>query len=178
MHQTVTTPAPTITPQMAKKRRSRRKRYIIFGSIGLLVLWIIVSIILSKREKPIPVTTEKAVRKTILQTVSATGKVQPETEVKISPEVAGEIIELPVEDGMGVKKGNLLVKIKPDSYKALLEQQEAAISTAKATNLQLKATLVKCEQDLKRADDMFAKKTISVQEYNTAQAAYDVAKNT
>src|SRR5947208_15629930 len=78
--------------------------------------------------------TEKAIRRTILQTVSATGKIQPETEVKISPEVAGEIIELPVQDGMQVKKGDLLVKIKPDSYKALLEQQEAAISAAKATN--------------------------------------------
>jgi HlyD family secretion protein len=134
--------------------------------------------LLSKREKPIPVTTEKAVRKTILQTVSATGKVQPETEVKISPEVAGEIIELPVADGMGIKKGDLLVKIKPDSYKALLEQQEAAISAAKATNLQQKATMLKTEQDLKRAEDMYAKKTISIQEYNNAQAASDVAKNT
>jgi HlyD family secretion protein len=176
MHQTLTT--PEIEPKTAKKQRARRKRQIIIGISGFFVLWLIVSIMLSKREKPIPVTTEKAVRKTILQTVSATGKVQPETEVKISPEVAGEIIELPVADGMAIKKGDLLVKIKPDSYKALLEQQEAAISTAKATNLQLKATLVKCEQDLKRADDMFAKKTISVQEYNTAQAAYDVAKNT
>jgi HlyD family secretion protein len=70
------------------------------------------------------------------------------------------------------------VKIKPDSYKALLEQQEAAISSAKATNLQQKATMMKTEQDLKRADDMFNKKTISIQEYNAAQAAYDVAKNT
>src|SRR6202030_1048916 len=141
MHQALAT--PTVPPQVAKKRRARRKRYIIFGSIGLLVLWIVVSIILSKREKPIPVTTEKAVRKTILQTVSATGKVQPETEVKISPEVAGEIIELPVEDGMNLKKNDLLVKIKPDSYKALLEQQEAGISSAKATNLQQKATMLK-----------------------------------
>jgi HlyD family secretion protein len=176
MHQTVTTPA--VAPQVAKKRRSRRKRYIIFGSIGLILLCIVVSIIWSKRQKPIPVTTEKALRRTILQTVSATGKVQPETEVKISPEVAGEIIELPVEDGMSIKKGDLLVKIKPDSYKALLEQQEAAISSAKATNLQQKATMMKTEQDLKRADDMFNKKTISIQEYNAAQAAYDVAKNT
>src|SRR5437867_6537224 len=79
---------------------------------------------------------------------------------------------------MPVKKGDLLVRIKPDSYKALLEQQEAAISSAKATNLQQKATMMKTEQDLKRADDMFAKKTISIQEYNAAQAAYDVAKNT
>ena len=176
MHQTLATPAAA--PFTPKQRRSRRRRYIIFGSIGLLLLCIIVSVIWSKREKPIPVTTEKAVRKTILQTVSATGKAQPEIEVKISPEVAGEIIELPVEDGMPIKKGDLLVKIKPDSYKALLEQQEAAISAAKATNLQLKATRLKTEQDLKRADDMYAKKTISIQEYNAAQAAADVAKNT
>ena len=176
MHQAVT--APETAPKVARKRRSTRKRQIIVGAVGFLVLWLIVSILLSKREKPIPVTTEKAVRKTILQTVSATGKVQPETEVKISPEVAGEIIELPVADGMGIKKGDLLVKIKPDSYKALLEQQEAAISAAKATNLQQKATMLKTEQDLKRAEDMYAKKTISIQEYNNAQAASDVAKNT
>ena len=172
MHQVATSPSPL------KKRRSRRKRYIILGSIGLIVLWIIVSTILGKREKPIPVTTEKAVRKTILQTVSATGKVQPEVEVKISPEVAGEIIELPVEDGMPVKKGDLLVKIKPDSYKAQLEQQEAAISSAKAVNLQQKATLAKTESDLKRAQDLFAKKMISESEFSVAQTARDVAKST
>src|SRR3954452_538554 len=172
MHQAIATPAPAgVAP---KKRRSRRRRNIIIGVVGLLVAWIVISMILSKREKPIPVITEKAVRRTILQTVSATGKVQPETEVKISPEVAGEITELPVADGMPVKKGDLLVKIKPDSYKALLEQQEAAISAAKATNLQQKATMVKAAQDLKRAEDMYAKKTISIQEYNAAQAAADV----
>jgi HlyD family secretion protein len=176
MHQTLTT--PEASPQAARKQRARRRRQIIWAVAGFLVLWLIVSIALSKREKPIPVTTEKAVRKTILQVVSATGKVQPEIEVKISPEVAGEIIELPVEDGMNLKKGDLLVKIKPDSYKALLEQQEAAISSAKATNLQQKATMLKTQQDLKRAEDMFAKKTISIQEYNAAQAAADVAKNT
>lgn len=176
MHQALAT--PETVPKVERKRRSTRKRQIIIGVVGFFVLWLIVSILLSKREKPIPVTTEKAVRKTILQTVSATGKVQPETEVKISPEVAGEIIDLPVADGMGIKKGDLLVRIKPDSYKALLEQQEAAISSAKATNLQQKATMLKCEQDLKRAEDMYAKKTISIQEYNNAQAASDVAKNT
>src|SRR3954451_16539040 len=175
MHQALATPAGT-TPT-PRKRRSRTRRYIIIGA-SLLVLWIIVSTILGKREKPIPVTTEKATRRTIVQTVSATGKIQPETEVKISPEVAGEIIDLPVVDGMAVKKGDLLVKVRPDSYKALVEQQEAAISAARATNLQQKAMMVKTEQDLKRADDMYAKKTISIQEYNAAQAASDVAKNT
>src|SRR5256886_14863789 len=172
MHQAAT------PPTVHRKRKSRRRRYILLGSGGLILLLILSSVISGKREKPVEITTEKATRKTIVQTVTATGKVQPETEVKISPEVAGEIIELPVEDGQGVKKGDLLLRIKPDSYKALLEQQEAAISAAKATNLQQKATMVRTEQDLKRADEMFAKKAISIQEYNAAQAGADVAKNT
>src|SRR6267142_1370133 len=187
MHQQVTSPpaaktteavAPAPAAAAPRRRKSRRGRYILIGIGALILLSIVGAVIASKREKPIPVTTEKAAKRTILQLVSATGKVQPETEVKISPEVAGEIIELPVIDGAQVKKGDLLVKVRPDSYKALLEQQEAAISSAKATNLQQKATMMKTEQDLKRADDMYSKKTISIQEYNTAQAAYDVAKNT
>src|SRR5881275_443355 len=169
------TPTPTGSP---RRRKSRRRRYILIGIGALILLSIVGAVIASKREKPIPVTTEKAAKGKIMQLVSATGKVQPETEVKISPEVAGEIIELPVIDGAQVKKGDLLVKVRPDSYKALLEQQEAAISAAKATNLQQKATMMKTEQDLKRAEDLFNKKLISVQEYNAAQAADDVAKNT
>ena len=172
MHQVATSPAPS----KKKKKPFWRRWYFILGV--LLVLWIIVSSILGRREKPIPVTTEKAVRKTILQTVSATGKVQPEVEVKISPEVAGEIIELPVVDGMAVRKGDLLIKIRPDSYKALLEGQEAAISGARALNLQQKATLAKTEQDLKRAQDLFGKKMISESEFSVAQTARDVAKST
>src|SRR5712675_1073798 len=176
MHQALTT--PPLARDAVKKRRQGRRRKILFGSAGAVLLLIIALIVAGKREKPIPVTTEKAVRRTILQTVSATGKVQPETEVKISPEVAGEITELPVADGMGIKKGDLLVKIRPDSYKALLEAQEAAISSAKATNLQQKATLLKTEHDLRRSKDLFEKKLVSEQEYNAAEAANDVAKNT
>jgi HlyD family secretion protein len=171
MHQVATS-----APPKKKKKPFWRRWYVIVG--GLLLIWIIISSILGKQEKPIPVTTEKAVRKTILQTVSATGKVQPEVEVKISPEVAGEIIELPVVDGMVVKKGDLLIKVKPDSYKALVEAQEAAISGARAVNLQQKATLAKTESDLKRAQDLFSKKMISESEFSVAQTARDVAKST
>src|SRR5881398_2811064 len=176
MHQALTT--PPLARDAVKKRRQGRRRKILFGSAGAVLLLIIALFVAGKREKPIPVTTEKAIRKTIVQTVSATGKIQPETEVKISPEVAGEITELPVEDGKVVKKGDLLLKIKPDSYKALLEQQEAAISAAKATNLQQKATMLKTEHDFRRSKDLFEKKLISEQEYNAAEAATDVAKNT
>ena len=176
MHQTVPTPGSAVAPP--KRRRSRRTRYIIGGAIGLLVLWLVVSMVMGKREKPIEVTTEKAVRKTIIQTVSATGKVQPEVEVKISPEVAGEIIELPVVDGQAVKKGDLLVKIKPDSYNAQLQAQMAAIAAAKSTSAQLKAAAAKTEQDLRRAQDLYSKRMISESEFAAAKTAHDVATST
>jgi HlyD family secretion protein len=176
MHQVVATPAQAAAP--TKRKRSRRKRYIIVGVILLLVLWAVSSAIMGKREKPIPVVTEKAVRRTIVQTVSATGKIQPETEVKISPEVAGEITELPVVDGMNVKKGDLLMKIRPDSYKAQLEAQTASISAARATNLQMKAAATKAEQDLRRSQDLYNKRMISESEFVAAQTAHDVAKST
>jgi HlyD family secretion protein len=170
MHQAV---APA--PAARRKRKSRRKLYIGLGVGGLILLLIVGSIISGKREQPIPVTTEKAARRTIVETVWATGKVQPETEVKISPEVAGEIIELPVEDGKEIKKGDLLVKIRPDSYKALLDQQQAAISTAKAVSGEQKATMQKADMDYRQAQDLFHKKLISQAEMQAAQSAFDSA---
>src|SRR4029077_19948597 len=81
--------APALAVAAPRRRKSRRRRYIVIGIGALILLWIVGAVSASKREKPIPVTTEKAAKRTILQLVSATGKVQPETEVKISPEVAG-----------------------------------------------------------------------------------------
>ena len=172
MHQAAA-PLPTVR----RKRKSRRKLYIGLGIGGLILLLIIGSIISGRREPPIPVTTDKATRRTIIETVAATGKVQPETEVKISPEVAGEIIELPVEDGKEVKKGQLILKIRPDSYQALFDQQQAAISTAESVSGQQKASMEKAEQDLKQAEDLFQKKLISQTEMLAAQTTYDAAKS-
>src|SRR5436189_2450826 len=101
MHQQVTSPPPAKptgagapTPAVSPRRRkSRRRRYILIGIGALILLGIVGEVIVSKREKPIPVTTENAAKRTILQLVSATGKVQPETEVKISREVACETID-------------------------------------------------------------------------------------
>ena len=173
MHQAATA---TSSP-VRRKRKSRRKLYIWLGIGGFILLLIIGSAISSKREQPVPITTEKAARRTIIETVSATGKVQPETEVKISPEVAGEIIELPVEDGKRVKKGDLILKIRPDTYKAILEQQQAAISTAESVSGQQKAAMEKAEQDLVQAKDLFQKKLISQTEMLAAQTSYDAAKS-
>jgi HlyD family secretion protein len=172
MHQ-----AAAPSPTLRRKRKSRRKLYIGLGVGGLILLLIIGSVISGKREPAIPVTMEKATRRTIIETVSATGKVQPETEVKISPEVAGEIIELPVEDGKEVRKGELILKIRPDSYQALFDQQQAAISTAESVSGQQKASMEKAAQDLKQAEDLFQKKLISQTEMLAAQTTYDAAKS-
>jgi len=172
MHQAA---APSTT--VRRKRKSRRKLYIGLGIGGLILLLIVGSIISGGREPAIPVTTDKASRRSIIETVSATGKVQPETEVKISPEVAGEIIELPVEDGKEVKKGQLILKIRPDSYQALFDQQQAAISTAESVSGQQKAAMEKADQDLKQAEDLFQKKLISQTEMLAAQTTYDAAKS-
>jgi HlyD family secretion protein len=172
MHQAAA-PAPTVR----RKRKSRRKLYIWIGVGGLILILIIGSVISGKREQPIPVTTEKATKRAIVEAVSATGKIQPETEVKISPEVAGEIIELPVVDGKEVKKGELLMRIRPDSYKALLEQQLAAISTAQSVSGQQKASMEKAEMDLKQAEDLFRKRLISQTEMLAARTTYDASKS-
>lgn len=127
-------------------------------------------------DKGFAVTTEKAVIKTITQVVNATGKIQPEVEVKISPEVTGEIIELTVREGNAVKKGDLLVRIKPDTYKYQVEQQEANLVAAKASAVQAKAQLLKAQDDFKRVEDLFRKKLLSDSDHNAGRTTVEVAE--
>ncbi len=148
------------TPSAKPKRKPRRRLYIVIGVL-LVAALAGYSYFHNQGPKPTTVTVEPAGRRTIIQLVSATGKIQPETEVKISPEVAGEIIELPVIDGQAVKKGDLLIRIKPDNYKAQVAQQEAAIAAAKAMSMQNKAQLEKAKEDLKRYTDLYARKVIN-----------------
>ena len=122
------------------------------------------------------IVTEKAIIKTITQVVNATGKIQPEVEVKISPEVAGEIIQLTVREGSPVKKGDLLVRIKPDTYRYQVEQQEANLVAAKAMAVQSKAQLLKSRDDFKRTDDLFKKNLLSESDFNTARTTVEVAE--
>jgi len=127
-------------------------------------------------EPPIAVTTEKAFIKTITQVVTATGKVQPVTEVRISPEVAGELIEIAVKEGQTIRRGDLLVRIKPDFYQAQLEQQQAALASARAASVLSQARLTKAEQDFRQADELYTKKLISDAEHIAARTNLDVAR--
>jgi HlyD family secretion protein len=163
-------------PSSAARPKSKKK-WILIGGTVLLVVLIGAGIASGrKKETGIPVTTEKAFVKTITQVVTATGKVQPEVEVKISPEVAGEIIEMPVKEGNAVKKGDLLVRIKPDFYRAQLEQEEASLLSAKATSVLSKARLSKAEQDYKQAQDLYAKQLISDSDILNAKTNFEVAQ--
>ncbi|MBV9492961.1 MAG: efflux RND transporter periplasmic adaptor subunit [Acidobacteria bacterium] len=156
---------------------SKKKKVWITVAVVLgLVLIIGGSLASRKKDKGIPVTTEKALRKTITQLVTATGKIQPEIEVKISPEVSGEIIDLPVKEGQIVHRGDLLLRIKPDSYRAQVEAQEAALSSARSSSVQHKAELAKAEQDYQRAQNLFNAHLTAEQDRNTAQTTRDIAK--
>ena len=166
-----TAPAPA-----APKKKSRRKLWLILSVVALVVVAVAAAVANKKKDKATVVTTDKAVIKTITQTVNATGKVQPETEVKIAPEVSGEVIALPLREGATVKKGDLLVSIKPDNYKYQLDQREAALAAARATAIQSKAQLLKSEEDFKRSQDLFAKQLISDAEMTASRTAFEAAQ--
>jgi HlyD family secretion protein len=161
---------------MAQEKRSRKKLFITIG-IAVLVLITLGSMVAArKREKPIGITTDKAFRKTVTQLVTATGKIQPEVEVPIAPEVSGEIIDILVKEGQQVHKGDLLLKIKPDQYQAQVEAQQAALSAARSGIVQHRAELAKADLDYKRALNLFNQHLISEADRNAAQTNYDIAK--
>lgn len=162
---------------MAERVKRSRKKIYILGAIALLIVAAVVAkVVSSKREKPILVTTEKAFRTNITEIVTATGKIQPETEVKIAPEVSGEIIEMPVKEGQLVRKGQLLLRIKPDSYRAQVESQQASLNGARSAAVQNRAELSKAETEYRRIQKLFEGGLISDSERNNAKTAYDSAK--
>lgn len=113
---------------------------------------------------------------TITETVAATGKIQPETEVKISSEVSGEIIELPIVEGQQVKKGDLLVKINPDLYQSGLQRSMATLQNIRSAYDQTQAALNEAESNYQRSKNLFEKGIISKSEWDKAISAYESAK--
>ena len=158
---------------MAKKRKTGRKiavLLLILTTIGGLSWYAFYR----KREVVITVQTEKVARRDLTEVVVATGRIQPVTLVKISPEVSGEIIDLPVKEGQDVKKGDLLLKIKPDFYTANRNSAEANLKAVLA-NLELaQANGQKTEAELKRITELFEAKLVSESQYVEAKTACDV----
>ena len=158
-----------------------KKLYWIIG-IGTLLIIVVVAIQLMKGNKPTDVYVEKADVRDIIEVVSATGKVQPETELKISSDVSGEITEMMVKEGDQVKKGDLLCRIRPDLYVNAFERVNASVNTTKA-NLktaqaqldQAKANLANSESIFNRNKKLFEQNAISQQEYDAAKAQFQSA---
>src|SRR5258708_40149086 len=102
------------------------RKIIVFSLIGVVLAGLAAFAIFRKREAVVTIQTEKVTRRNLTEIVSANGKIQPVVQVKISPEVSGEITELPVKEGQCVQKGDLIVKIKPDFYIAQRNQSESS----------------------------------------------------
>ncbi|KAA1245913.1 efflux RND transporter periplasmic adaptor subunit [Aquimarina sp. RZ0] len=112
----------------------------------------------------------------IIETVAATGKIQPEVEVKLSSEVSGEIIELPVKEGQQVKKGDLLVRINPDIIQSGLNRSQAALENVRAGLQQSQASLKEAKLNYERNKELFDKGVISKAEWDRSVSAYEVAE--
>lgn len=167
---------------------AKKKSKLIPILIGVLVL-ILVGVLVAKnqgwigKEEGTEVVLAEAKTIEIVEKVSASGKIQPETEVKISPDVSGEIIELHVEEGDSVVKGQLLLRIRPDNYQSMVDAQEASVNTMRANLAQARARLaqgeanfVQVQQNYDRNKPLFDQKVISQSEWQQIKSNYEATK--
>jgi HlyD family secretion protein len=163
--------------------KSKRKRFYIWGGIILIIVVLVIAVSQKKGSGEIKVTTELTETRTIVESVSANGKIQPEVDVKISPYISGEVVELYVKEGDEVKKSDLLARIDPEIYisnyeriEASLQMQKANLANAKARLAQANAQFVKAEEDYKRNKKLFEQKVISEADFDAATSVFTVAK--
>jgi HlyD family secretion protein len=162
---------------------NKKLKWIIISLAILIVLLIILKKtgVLGKDEGT-KVTSHKVIRTTIVETVNASGKIYPEVEVKLSPDISGEIVELNVEEGDSVRKGQVLARIYGDIYAtqrdqaaAIVNQQQAQVANASASLAALQAQLDQAKKTYDMQKQLFDEKVISRNEFNTADAAYKTA---
>ncbi len=153
---------------------NKKLKWVIFIIIGLIIVLIVVSSL--KGKKATTVTTETIVKKDIVEVIPANGKIKPVVEVKISPDVSGEIVELNVKEGDRVKKGQLIIKIKQDVYLSMRDRAEASLNATRAQYTQQKASLNQIELAYKRNKLLYEQKAISEADYENFLSQYEVAK--
>jgi HlyD family secretion protein len=162
-------------------KKKSNKKLLPYGIV--LVVIIIIVLVSGKKlgwfgkDYEINVSTKIVESKTITEQITANGKVQPETEVKISPDVSGEIIDLQIEEGDEVTKGQLLMVIKPDIYIQSYNRAQASLSSSQARLAQTEARLIESDMSFKRASSLFKQDAIPVSDYETSQASYKVAQS-
>ncbi len=170
-----TTPViqPPLPVKKKKKKRSKKLLWIIGGS--LLAIILIAILVSGGKDDIITVQTEKIKKRDITQIVTATGKVQSETEVNISAEVSGEIVSLPFKEGDEVKKNDLVVKIKQEVFDPELQQQNAAIQVAESNIAVNEVALRRAQQEYERLNQLVQKGLATQSELDNAQNNIDQA---
>lgn len=163
-----------------------KNKKLLYTIAAIVIVSLIVGVIYKKKQnsKPEEVQVEIAEKRSIIETVSANGKIQPRILVKISPEISGEIIDLPIKEGQQVAKGDLLVRINPELYTSAVQRAEAGLNTAKA-NLssskarlaQSKAQMVNAKASFERMEKLFKEGAIAQSEFDQAKANFEVAKS-
>jgi HlyD family secretion protein len=161
----------------------------VWKKVGIAAIALIIILVVAKKAgwigsgDEVKVSTDKVELKDITETVSASGKVQPEVEIKITADVSGEIVDLFVKEGDVVKKGTLLCRINPEIYLSTLDRAQAAVSGSEANLSSSKSRLAQSESQLKKAEltynrnkALFEDKAISPQEFEAVKSAYEVAK--
>ncbi|AYN06339.1 MULTISPECIES: efflux RND transporter periplasmic adaptor subunit [unclassified Flavobacterium] len=160
---------------------SKKTIYLLLGGVVIVIVALIgfsKAGVIGNKDAGTEVEVAKVVASTIVETVSATGKIQPEIEVKISSEVSGEIIALNVKEGQVVKKGDLLVKINPDLYTSSYNRTVSNLSGTKASLSQADASFKEAKANYERNKKLFEKGIISKSDWDKAVASFEVAKAT
>ncbi|MBM3881673.1 MAG: efflux RND transporter periplasmic adaptor subunit [Verrucomicrobia bacterium] len=162
------------TPRSAKS--SKRRKRVVFAVLALVLAGLTTAALVTKREAVLSVQTEKVTRRNLTELVVANGRIQPVFYVKISPEVSGEIIELAVKEGQAVKKGDLLVRIKPDMYVASRNSSEASYKASLAGKTTAEANLRKAELEYQRIDALFRNNLVSESIHVDAKTGFEIAR--
>lgn len=156
---------------MGKRRKGIRYTL----STAAVIVAAVVLYALFRTDKGEPVVISRPARETIIEKIPANGKIRPVTEVKISPDVSGEIVELNVEEGDRVQKGDLIIKIRQDVYISLKDRAESSLNSTRAQYRQQKASFDQAEQNYNRNLDLYEKRAISLQEFEASTAEYEMA---
>ena len=167
---------PILQPPPAAPRKRKRGLWIAVLAVLLVAAALVIVVVIKRATPPITVQTTKVSRHSITNLVVANGQIQPVVQVTISPEVSGEITELPVKEGQFVHKGDLLLKINPDVYTAGLSQAKAGYESSLATKATAVANLEKAEADFKRNKELSDRKLLSDSDFIGFKVARDVAQ--
>ncbi len=155
---------------------------IILILVGVIAILVVIGLLVDKDGKGEKVNVEKAELRSIVEKVSASGKIQPETEVKITTEVSGQIVELPIKEGDLVEQGDLLLNINPDIYESAVNRAEAALNTSRSNLSNAKARLAQVQAQFKNAELSFSRNkelhkqgVISQADWENAEASFEVS---